>query len=111
MKRLIFMCALFAFLLSGCSGWTVEPLPYISPTPFPSSTPIILSPTPIILPLPVTATADATPAALTDTPTTPTGADTQVVTETMTFTPSYDLHAHDHFNAIRRGQCGNSQLQ
>ena len=87
MKRLIFTCALFTFALSGCSGWTVEPLPYISPTPFPSSTPIILSPTPIILPLPVTATADATPATLTDMPTTPTGTVTQVVTQTITITP------------------------
>jgi len=87
MKRLIFTCALFAFILSGCSGWAVEPIPYTTSTPFPSSTPIILSPTPIILPLPVTATADTTPVALTDTPTTPTGTDTQAVTETMTFVP------------------------
>jgi len=91
MKRLIFTCALFALILSGCSGWTVEPLPYITSTPFPSSTPIILSPTPIILPLPVTATTDSTPATLTHTLTpvtsTPAGTDTQVVTETMTSVP------------------------
>jgi len=88
MKRLIFTCALFALMLSGCSGWVVEPLPYISSTPFPSSTPMILSPTPIVLPLPITATVDATPASLTDTPTTPTGTDTQVVTQTITITPA-----------------------
>ena len=91
MKRLVFVCALFALMLSGCSGWTVEPLPYISSTPFPSSTPIILSATPIVLPLPITATADVTSATLTNTPTpevsTPTGTDTQAVTETLTSTP------------------------
>ena len=91
MKRLIFTCALFALILSGCSGWAVEPIPYITSTPFPSSTPIIVSPTPIILPLPITATTDSTPATLTHTPapvtSTPAGTDTQVVTETMTSVP------------------------
>ena len=91
MKRLIFTCALFALMLSGCSGWAVEPLPYITSTPFPSSTPIILSPTPIILPLPITATADVTPATSTDTPTTPTGTDTQAATQTMSITPTTAL--------------------
>ncbi|MFZ1042440.1 MAG: hypothetical protein WCA79_00540 [Anaerolineales bacterium] len=91
MKRLIFICALFALMLSGCSGWTVEPLPYITSTPFPSSTPIILSPTPIILPLPLTATSEAMPATLTDTPTTPTGTDTQAAAQTMSITPTTAL--------------------
>jgi hypothetical protein len=88
MKRLIVICALCALMLPGCSGWAVEPLPYITSTPFPSLTPIILSPTPIILPLPVTATGDATLATLTDTPTTSTGTVTQVVTQTITITPT-----------------------
>jgi len=91
MKRIFFACALFALMLSGCSGWTVEPLPYISSTPFPSATPIILSATPIILPLPITATAEVTPAILTNTPVpespTATGTDTQVATEVITTTP------------------------
>ena len=119
MKRLIFTCALFAFMLSGCSGWTVEPLPYISSTPFPSSTPIILSATPIVLPLPITATAEVTPVTLTDTPVskspTATSTDTQAVTETLTNTPIISVllnfAAHNHFNAISRSQCGNSRLQ
>ncbi len=99
MKRLIFTCVLFALMLSGCSGWTVEPLPYISPSPFPSSTPIILSPTPLILPLPVTATPEVTPLSATDTaaPTNPSATSTLdtatpiVGTATsvpLTFTPS-----------------------
>ncbi len=88
MKRLIFVCALFALILSGCDAWTVEPLPYMTSTPGPSSTPIILSATPIVLPPPVTATTDITPATLTNTPTTPTGTDTQVVTQTATMTPT-----------------------
>jgi hypothetical protein len=88
MKRLIFPCALFAFMLSGCSGWAVEPLSYITSTPFPSSTPIILSPTPIILPLPITVIADVMPAISTDTPT---GTDTQAATQTMTITPTTAL--------------------
>lgn len=91
MIRLVFVCALLALALSGCSGWTVEPLPYTSLTPFPSATPIILSATPIILPLPITATSDVTPAALTNTPVpgspTPTGTDTPVATEVITTTP------------------------
>jgi len=91
MKRLIVICALCLLILSGCSGWTVEPLPYISPTSFPSSTPVILSPTPIILPLPITATTNATSATLTNTPTTPTGTDTHVVTQTITITPATAL--------------------
>ncbi len=41
MKRMIFTCAVFALMLSGCSGWAIQPLPYITSTPFPSSTPII----------------------------------------------------------------------
>ena len=91
MKRFVFVCALFALVLSGCSGWAVEPISYITSTPFPSSTPIILSPTPIILPLPITATANVTPATLTNTlvlaSPTPTGTDTPVATEAMTTTP------------------------
>ena len=92
MKRLIFACALFAFILSGCDAWTVQPLPYMTSTPGPSSTPIILSATPVILPLPITATIDITPATPTNTSTpdtsTPTGTATQVVTQTMTITPA-----------------------
>jgi len=92
MKRLIFACALFAFILSGCDAWTVQPLPYMTSTPGPSSTPIILSATPIILPLPITATIDITPAAPTNTSTpdtsTPTGTATQVVTQTMPIAPT-----------------------
>ena len=91
MKRLVFACALFALLFSGCSGWTVEPLPDISSTPFPSATPIILSATPIILPLPITATANVTPTTLTNTPVpeSPTSTDTAtpVTTEVITTTP------------------------
>jgi len=90
MKRLIFTCALVALMLSGCSGWTVEPLPYISPSPFPSSTPIILSPTPIILPLPITATSEVTSLPATDTAA-PTGTDTQAVTATMTIAPTTSI--------------------
>jgi hypothetical protein len=49
--------SLFLMLpLSGCSGWTVQPLPYTPPTPFSSATPSIYTPTPIILPPPVTST-------------------------------------------------------
>ena len=95
MKRLTFTCALFALILSGCSGWTVEPLPYTTSTPFPTSTPIISSPTPIILPLPITATSDVTPLTPTNasiTPTsdtaTPSSTDTQVATEAMTIAPT-----------------------
>ncbi len=95
MKQLVFVCALLAVVLSGCGGWTVEPLPYISSTPFPSSTPIILSPTPIVLPLPITATTDMTLATLTNTAVpaspTPTGTDTQVATEAITTTPTISV--------------------
>ena len=93
MKRLIFACVLIAFALSGCSGWTIEPLPYISPSPFPSSTPIILSATPIILPPPFTSTAitvtpKATQTAGTSTPSlTVTPGPTGTMTGTLTITP------------------------
>lgn len=95
MKQLIFACALVVFVLSGCSGWTVEPLPYISPSPLPSSTPVILSPTPIILPPPITATANGASASLTAVLTaslsasfTPTGTVTQTTTTTSTLAPT-----------------------
>ncbi len=88
MKRLIFTCTLFMLMLSGCSGWTVEPLPYVSPSSYPSPTPVILSATPIILPLPVTATVDTTPSASStaSTSATPTSTFTQTVTPAPSFT-------------------------
>lgn len=92
MKRTAFICVLFSVLLSACSGWTVEPLPYVSSTPFPSATPIIVSATPVIPASSITAMAGVTPAALTNTPapasTAPTGTNTQVVTETVAVGPT-----------------------
>jgi len=90
MKPPIFLYGLFALILSGCSGWTVEPLPYGSPTLFASPTPVVLSATPIILPLPVTATMDVTPPVVTftSTPIAPTGTTTQTATTAASFTPT-----------------------
>lgn len=87
MKRLIFACVLFVWVLSGCSGLPVQPLPYFSPSPFPSSTPVILSPTPIILPPPITATAPTgAPTTATQTSTTPTASLTSTPSPTGTMT-------------------------
>ncbi|MGA7192669.1 MAG: hypothetical protein WBW94_03490 [Anaerolineales bacterium] len=91
MKRVAFVCVLFSVVLSGCSGWTVQPLPYTTSTPFPTSTPIISSPTPIILPLPITATSDVTPLAPTNTSVAPTSTETQVATATTTSVPTTSI--------------------
>jgi hypothetical protein len=86
MKWALLVCSFIAFALSGCGGWTVEPLPYVSPSPLPSSTPVIFSPTPVILVPPTTATL-YTPT-LTLAPTTPISASaTNPVTSTST--PSF----------------------
>ncbi len=69
MRRLFLPFILFILLLSGCSGWTVQPLPYIPATPCPSSTPAIFSPTPLILPPPFTSTSTPIPSTASYTPT------------------------------------------
>lgn len=56
MIRSVFTGLMLSFVLAACSGWTVQPLPYIPPTPFPTITPSIHTATPIILPPPVTST-------------------------------------------------------
>jgi hypothetical protein len=50
MKKAIQFTTLFALILTSCSGWIVQPLPYNPPTPFvlPTRTPAIYSPTPVI---------------------------------------------------------------
>lgn len=57
----IFMYLSLTLLLTACSGWTVNPLPYITPTPLPSQTPSIYTATPIILPPPVISTFTSLP--------------------------------------------------
>jgi hypothetical protein len=86
MKHLIFI-VLCTLILSGCSGWTIQPLPYISPSPFPSSTPIILSATPIFLPPPVTLTSSTLSSALTTSATTSTPT-LEAITATLSDTPT-----------------------
>ena len=66
MKRII-PAILFTFLLSGCNGWIIQPIPY--PTPFlpPSPLPSIYTATPVIIGVtnasatPIVATPTVTP--------------------------------------------------
>ncbi|NJC95766.1 MAG: hypothetical protein FIB03_05415 [Anaerolineae bacterium] len=92
MKRSIFP-VLFAFLLSACNGWVIQPLPYTPPTPFQATNPpVIYSATPIIIGV---TSASATPflPTATSTPTSlPTSTNmpslTPSATPTNTFTPT-----------------------
>ena len=60
---------LLAFLLSSCSGWIIQPLPYTPPTPFLpfTQTPSIFTATPIMIgvisatPVVATSTSSTTP--------------------------------------------------
>ncbi len=84
-------CVLIMLTLSGCSGWVVQPMPYVAATPLPTRTPSIYTATPIILAPPVTATASSrSPAAPTNTFTPPpTPSPTEAATATpLTSTPS-----------------------
>jgi hypothetical protein len=89
MRQAVMICVSFVMVLSGCDGWTVRPLPYLSPSPFPSPTAIISSPTPIVLVPPVSATFDSTSVTPTNTAAAP-GAPTPTFTEyvPLTFEPS-----------------------
>ncbi|HAV77691.1 MAG TPA: hypothetical protein DCX53_10100 [Anaerolineae bacterium] len=62
MKKIILL-VLFAFVLTSCNGWSVQPLPYNQPTPFvlPTRTPFIASPTPVIIGLSSTPSPGITP--------------------------------------------------
>lgn len=80
MRRSLAVCILLTLFLEGCSGWTVQPIPYPPPTFFPTSTPLIYSPTPVILAPPITATYASTPLIASITPSQP--------SPTLTFTPS-----------------------
>ena len=81
MNRFLVLCIALTTFLNGCSGWTVEPLPYNPPpTPFFTPTAFPNSATPIVLPPPVTATFSASATSASQTP-------TQSI-ETPTLTPS-----------------------
>ncbi len=75
MKRPLFALTCFVLTLSGCQGWTVQPIPYIPATPPPTPTPLIYTATAIILPPPATQTSTAAgiPASLSDAPTSEAG--------------------------------------
>jgi hypothetical protein len=105
MRRGYLVYILPALFLAGCSGWTIQVVPYSPATLFPTPTPIIYSPTPIILVPPVTATIPSTPLILsltpsltpeqpntTFTPTSqPTFIDTPITPATPTLTPTTNI--------------------
>jgi hypothetical protein len=70
---------LLAFLLTSCSGWIIQPLPYTPPTPFLpfTQTPSIFTATPVVI-----GVNSSTPAVVTLTPSV-----TTFPTLTLTFTP------------------------
>ena len=84
MKHLLLVCSSLMILISGCEGWTVQPIPYITPTPFPSRTPSIYTATPIILLPSTTLTSTITPASPTQTIMTPTDSAALTSTDTPT---------------------------
>src|SRR5258707_10880682 len=89
MRHSVRALVLIVIFLAGCDGWTVRPLPYLSPSPFPSATPFISSPTPIILVPPITATLDmsrVTPTNMALTSSAPTPTSTEYMP--LTFEPS-----------------------
>ena len=69
MKKAIYLIVC-AFLLSSCSGWVIQRLPYNPPTPImiASHTPAIYSPTPLVTPATVTPTFTPAPIKETATP-------------------------------------------
>ena len=81
MKKLLPVITLLIFLLTACSGWTIE-IPNI-PSPFPSVTPRIFTPTPLVVTTTPSPTPDFATATLTESPT-----ETTTPTETETPTPS-----------------------
>jgi len=102
MRNLLFTAMACALVLSGCGGWTVQPLPLPQYTPPLTRTPSIFTATPIILPLPITATGTIfpthTPAGgnppgiMTLTPSfTPTAVATNTISPTSPPTPSFQL--------------------
>ena len=87
MKKII-TAILFAFLLSSCNGWIIQPLPYNPPTPFLpfTRTPSIFTSTPVIIGV---TSASSTPVVSTATAsTTPFPTNTGNATNTLTFTPT-----------------------
>ena len=91
MKYLLFLCSCVMMIASGCEGWAVQPIPYITPTPFPTHTPSIYTATSIILPPPITLTPSITPALPTQSSNTPTALALPTSTDTPsnpTFTPT-----------------------
>ncbi len=77
MKKSLPVSLLLAFLLTSCSGWTIE-IPEI-PSPFPTPTPLVFTPTPRL----VTPTLSSTPEIGSPTAVVPATA-----TETLTVTPA-----------------------
>ena len=91
MKRTI-LIILFAQLVTSCSGWTVQPLPYNPPTPFviPSNTPAIYSPTPVVIGststpevIPATETPTLAPTSTEFASTSPTNTETSTTLQTI----------------------------
>lgn len=95
MKKTVCIYVFLMAALTGCSGWTVQPIPY-NPTPIPSRTPSIYTATPIILPPPVTATFTATSSTPTRSAETLTPSAEATFTDTPaspTFTPTLETPA------------------
>ncbi len=98
MKRII-PTILFTFLLSGCNGWIIQPLPYPTPFPFPSPQPSIYTATPVIIGVtpasatPIIATSTITPTFLPTSTNMPQATATEIPINTFTPTSSVSMPA------------------
>jgi hypothetical protein len=85
MRLLINICLFSLLWLSGCSGWTVQPIPNYSPPPvLPSQTPSVFTATPVF----VFPTITATPVGSSPTPAQASSTITPVINPTSSETPS-----------------------